>query len=79
MVDMLDPGGGIDLTDRSKWPRILDPACGSGRFLTYALDHIRRRLAEEKNPEYRETLRDLLTLVEPQAEPKPVAASMSKN
>jgi type I restriction enzyme M protein len=47
---MLDPGGEADLTDEKNWPRILDPACGSGRFLTYALDHVRRKLAAQLFP-----------------------------
>jgi len=51
MIEMLDPGGDADLTDRNNWPRILDPACGSGRFLTYALDHIRRKLAAQLFPD----------------------------
>ena len=53
--------------------------CGRS-VMSYVMSAIiRRRLAEEKNPETRETLRDLLTLVEPEAEAKPAAASMSKN
>ncbi len=55
MVEMLDPGAvdgsDADLTDPSTWPRILDPACGSGRFLTYALDHIRRKMAAQLYPD----------------------------
>lgn len=51
MIEMLDPGGDADLTDRNNWPRILDPACGSGRFLTYALDHVRRKLAAQLFPD----------------------------
>lgn len=47
MVEMMDPGGEADLTHPDNWPRVLDPACGSGRFLTYALDHIRRKLARQ--------------------------------
>lgn len=51
MVRMLNPGGDSpDLTDAATWPRIIDPACGSGRFLTYALDHVRRRLADHLYP-----------------------------
>jgi type I restriction enzyme M protein len=50
MIEMLDPGGESDLTDSKNWPRILDPACGSGRFLTYALDHVRRKLAAQLFP-----------------------------
>lgn len=57
MVQMMDPGAGDpatgserDLTDPAQWPRILDPACGSGRFLTYALDHVRRKLADQLYP-----------------------------
>lgn len=51
MVEMLDPGGDTDLTDPANWPRLLDPACGSGRFLTYALDHIRRKMAAQLFPD----------------------------
>ncbi len=50
MVEMLDPGGLADLSDPANWPRILDPACGSGRFLTYALDHIRRKMGAQLFP-----------------------------
>ena len=58
MVSMLDPGGDSpDLADPATWPRILDPACGSGRFLTYALDHVRRRLADQLFPEEHPLLR----------------------
>ncbi|MBN1936244.1 MAG: restriction endonuclease subunit M, partial [Anaerolineae bacterium] len=51
MVEMMSPGGDADLTDPANWPRILDPACGSGRFLTYALDHIRRKMAAQLFPD----------------------------
>ncbi len=51
MIEMMDPGDEKDLTDSKNWPRILDPACGSGRFLTYALDHIRRKLAAQLFPD----------------------------
>jgi type I restriction enzyme M protein len=47
MVEMMNPGGDVDLTNSVNWPRILDPACGSGRFLTYALDHIRHKIADQ--------------------------------
>jgi type I restriction enzyme M protein len=50
MIEMMDPGGDQDLSDSQNWPRILDPACGSGRFLTYALDHVRRKLAAQLFP-----------------------------
>lgn len=50
MIEMLDPGGEFDLTNDNNWPRILDPACGSGRFLTYALDHVRRKMASQLFP-----------------------------
>jgi len=50
MIEMMDPGGSADLSDKKNWPRILDPACGSGRFLTYALDHLRRKLAAQLFP-----------------------------
>ncbi|MBN2006284.1 MAG: N-6 DNA methylase [Anaerolineae bacterium] len=56
MVTMLDPGSdaegnAVDMTDPATWPKILDPACGSGRFLTYALDHIRRKVAAQLFPQ----------------------------
>lgn len=57
MVQMIDPGEDKDLTDPQNWPRILDPACGSGRFLTYALDHIRHKLAEQLFPDEHPLLR----------------------
>jgi len=58
MVSILDPGGeSPDLADPATWPRIIDPACGSGRFLTYALDHIRRKLADQLFPDEHELLR----------------------
>lgn len=57
MVDMMDPGGDEDLIEPNNWPRILDPACGSGRFLTYALDHIRRKVADQLFPEVHPLLR----------------------
>jgi len=57
MIDMMDPGGDADLTNRANWPRILDPACGSGRFLTYALDSIRRKLADQHFPDEHPLLR----------------------
>jgi type I restriction enzyme M protein len=50
MIEMLDPGGDSDLTNDNNWPRILDPACGSGRFLTYALDYVRRKMASQLFP-----------------------------
>jgi type I restriction enzyme M protein len=50
MIEMMDPGEEKDLTNPKNWPRILDPACGSGRFLTYALDHVRRKLAAQLFP-----------------------------
>ena len=57
MVQMMDPGGDADLTDHANWPRILDPACGSGRFLTYGLDHIRRKMADHLFPDEHPLLR----------------------
>ncbi len=56
MVQMMDPGDG-DLTNPAQWPKILDPACGSGRFLTYALDHVRRKLADQLYPSEHPLLR----------------------
>lgn len=50
MIEMMDPGGEADLSNPTHWPRILDPACGSGRFLTYALDHVRKKLADQRFP-----------------------------
>jgi len=57
MVDMMDPGGDKDLTKAANWPKILDPACGSGRFLTYALDHVRRKMADQLYPDVHPLLR----------------------
>lgn len=57
MVEMIDPGEDKDLTNPDNWPKILDPACGSGRFLTYTLDHIRKKLADQLYPEEHELLR----------------------
>jgi len=57
MVEMLDPGSDADLTDPANWPRILDPACGSGRFLTYALDHVRSKMAAQLFPDKHALLR----------------------
>jgi len=57
MVEMMDPGGDDDLTQAGNWPKILDPACGSGRFLTYALDHVRRKIADQLYPNEHELLR----------------------
>lgn len=57
MIDMMDPAGDADLTDQANWQRILDPACGSGRFLTYALDSFRRKLADQQFPEEHPLLR----------------------
>ncbi|MCC6613388.1 MAG: N-6 DNA methylase [Anaerolineae bacterium] len=57
MVEMIDPGEGKDLRVPDNWPRILDPACGSGRFLTYALDHVRKKLADQLYPDEHELMR----------------------
>ena len=51
MIEMMNPGDDKDLRNSNNWPRILDPACGSGRFLTYALDHIRRKMAAQLFPQ----------------------------
>lgn len=51
MIEMLDPGGEADLIESANWPCILDPACGSGRFLTYALDYVRRKMAAQLFPD----------------------------
>lgn len=42
MVEMMDPTENM---------RILDPACGSGGFLTVALDHVRKKITQEMYPE----------------------------
>jgi len=57
MVRMMDPGGDADLTDPGNWPRMLDPAGGSGRFATYVLDHIRTKLADQLFPDAHPLLR----------------------
>lgn len=41
MVEMLDPGEN---------DRILDPACGSGGFLVFALDHVREKIISSLYP-----------------------------
>ncbi|MDM8520296.1 N-6 DNA methylase [Anaerolineales bacterium HSG6] len=51
MVEMMNPGGQADLLNPDNWPRMLDPTCGSGRFLTYALDHVRRKMAAQLYPD----------------------------
>jgi type I restriction enzyme M protein len=51
MIEMMDPGGSADLSDKKNWPRILDPACGSGAFLTYALN-LRRKLAAQRSRQH---------------------------
>lgn len=43
MVEMMDPDENM---------RILDPACGSGGFLTVVLDHVRKKIAKSMYPEY---------------------------
>ncbi|MEI6750311.1 MAG: N-6 DNA methylase [Bacteroidota bacterium] len=42
MVEMMDPTENM---------RVLDPACGSGGFLTIVLDHVRKRITQEMYPE----------------------------
>lgn len=42
MVEMMDPDENM---------RILDPACGSGGFLTVVLDHVRKKITEKMYPE----------------------------
>ncbi len=42
MVEMMDPSENM---------RVLDPACGSGGFLTIVLDHVRKKITEEMYPE----------------------------
>jgi type I restriction enzyme M protein len=42
MVEMMDPTENM---------RVLDPACGSGGFLTVVLDHVRKNITEEMYPE----------------------------
>ena len=53
----MDPGEDADLTDPANWPRLLDLACGSGRMLTYGLNHIRRKLADQLFPHEHPLLR----------------------
>lgn len=57
MVEMMAPGGDLDLTQAENWPKVLDPACGSGRFLTYVLDHVRRKMAAVLFPDEHPLLR----------------------
>lgn len=42
MVEMMDPNENM---------RVLDPACGSGGFLTIVLDHVRKKITQEMYPE----------------------------
>ena len=42
MVEMMDPDENM---------RVLDPACGSGGFLTIVLDHVRKKITQEMYPE----------------------------
>lgn len=42
MVEMMDPAENM---------RVLDPACGSGGFLTIVLDHVRKKITEEMYPD----------------------------
>ena len=42
MVEMMDPNENM---------RVLDPACGSGGFLTIVLDHVRRKMTQNMYPE----------------------------
>jgi len=42
MVEMMDPDENM---------RVLDPACGSGGFLTIVLDHVRKKIAKELYPD----------------------------
>lgn len=42
MVEMMDPTENM---------RVLDPACGSGGFLTIVLDHVRKKITQEMYPE----------------------------
>jgi len=43
MVEMMDPDENM---------RILDPACGSGGFLTVVLDHVRKKITQNMYPEF---------------------------
>ncbi len=43
MVEMMDPDENM---------RILDPACGSGGFLTVVLDHVRKKITKSMYPEF---------------------------
>lgn len=42
MVEMMNPDENM---------RVLDPACGSGGFLTIVLDHVRKKITQEMYPE----------------------------
>lgn len=42
MVEMMDPTENM---------RVLDPACGSGGFLTIVLDHVRKKITQDMYPE----------------------------
>jgi type I restriction enzyme M protein len=67
MVEIMDPGGDADLTDPANWPLLLDVACGSGRMLTYGLNHIRRKLANQLFPQEHPLLRVHRLEKDPQA------------
>jgi len=53
MVEMIDP---------QVWEKVLDPACGTGGFLTCAIEHIRKNYV--KNVEDREILQKSLSGIE---------------
>lgn len=49
-------GFAVEVLNPERKHLVLDPACGSGGFLLYALDHIRRE-ADRRYPKYRTDLR----------------------
>jgi len=59
MIEMMDPGGEADLRNPKNHPRLIDPACGSGRFLTYGLNHVRKKMMAQLYPDLDELLRPM--------------------
>jgi type I restriction enzyme M protein len=44
----------VEVMDPKRTDKVLDPACGSGGFLLYALDHVRREADRQRTPGSRE-------------------------
>jgi type I restriction enzyme M protein len=52
----------VDRVDPKLGEKVLDPACGTGGFLTCAIDHVRRKYV--KTPEHEKQLQDSISGVE---------------